>query len=187
MASPILTNTSAQLNGGSMVVGFTTTLTDAQIKALPTTPVTLVAAPSSGTRIKVIGGSASLNCSAGAYTNINTTYCVLSVQVPAGYWVSIPLCVNDTSLTRALTGVTTLFGATSTRIIDLAPLANPVNPGAKSGSSAAWFVPTSSPLSSDVNGTAVQLAADNNGSGNFTGGNASNTLKVTLYIAYEAI
>jgi LEA14-like dessication related protein len=38
-----------------------------------------------------------------------------------------------------------------------------------------------------VEAQAVQIAADNNGSGVFTGGNSANTLKITLYYAVEPI
>jgi hypothetical protein len=34
---------------------------------------------------------------------------------------------------------------------------------------------------------AITLKADNNGSGNFTGGNAANSMKVTVYYSVEAL
>jgi hypothetical protein len=186
MASPIVTNTSAQLNGATLVMGFSTSLTDAQIKALPTTPVTLVAAPASGYRIKVLGGTARVQFSGGAYTNINTTYCAVVVQVPGAYWLCTPLGINDSTLAAPLTRVTTIFGATSLGVIDLAPLAQPVDSGASSGDEG-WYVSTTSASVATVEAQAVQIAADNNGSGVFTGGNSANTLKITLYYAVEPI
>ena len=36
-----------------------------------------------------------------------------------------------------------------------------------------------------VEETALACAMDNNGSGNLTGGNASNTLTITVYYAHE--
>src|SRR6476659_156702 len=99
MAGRILTNTSAQLNGGAMIVSFTTTLTDAQIKASPTTPVSVVAAPGAGFRLKVVAATGVLDTAAGGYTNINTSYCAAFALVysdaATGAWMAMPTYLND--------------------------------------------------------------------------------------------
>lgn len=190
MASPIVTDSSAQLNGASLVVGFSTTLTDAQIKALPTTPITLVAAPASGFRIKILGGTMRLNNAAGAYTNINTAYCELRVNVTAGWRLAGPVLVNDTEWSVALTGMTDVFGNAATYVLDVPTpgLLYPVDAGAQSGNSSGQLLlnPFNIPPTADVDAKAALLSINNNGSGNLTGGNAANSLKVTLYYAYEA-
>jgi hypothetical protein len=187
MASPIVTNTSAQLNGASLVYGFATTLTDAQIKALPTTPVTLVSAPASGSRIKVMGGSASLNTTAGAYTNINTVYCAVQIDNPSGDWMAGPLAVNDSSMTTPLTNVTSWFGGAAHLVIDIpCPAMKPIDAGAVSGHSE-WIQPFGASVSSHVDATAVRISVDNGGSGVWTGGNSANSLIVTLYYAVELV
>jgi hypothetical protein len=108
------------------------------------------------------------------------------VQVPGAYWLCTPLGINDSTLAAPLTRVTTIFGATSLGVIDLAPLAQPVDSGASSGDEG-WYVSTTSASVATVEAQAVQIAADNNGSGVFTGGNSANTLKITLYYAVEPI
>jgi hypothetical protein len=187
MASPIVTNTSTQLNGASLVYGFTTALTDAQIKALPTTPVSVVAAPGSGLRIKILGATMRVNQAAGAYTNVNTTYAVIALThtSAAGDWVAQGP-VNDSSMAAgALTIATNFLNSTTPQFYDFTvPALFPYGKGAQSGL-VGWNTSGNFAITDSAN-VAVFLSMDNNGSGVLTGGNASNSGAVTIYYAVEA-
>ena len=100
---------SCQLATGAGEVHTTTTvLTDAQIKALPTTPVTLLSAAGPNTFIKVIGVTYVTNTTAGAYTNLNATYVDLH-QLIGSYFASYGP-INDSTTTPALTDITAMLG-----------------------------------------------------------------------------
>lgn len=160
----------------------TLTLTNDQIKALPTTPITAIAAPSSGYRNKILAGTIKIDATAGAYTNINTTYCDITLR-SSNYWAAT-FILNDNTTSPALSQATALLGSAAIKLLDfLAPSVE-----APATTSNGWVVVSSfSSAASDVNGSAISLGADNNGSGNFTGGHASNSGKVTLYYAVEPL
>lgn len=160
-----------------LVFAASVTLTDAQIKALPTTGVQVLAAPVSGYRPKPIGGSLYVNANAGIYTNINTTYSDFHIETGAGQYMAYGP-VNDNTVTPALTGVSDLFGSTAVRVMDL-PMPFLQYDGG--------YIVTSSLI--PASGVVAQqwlVKIDNNGSGNFTGGNAANSGKVTVYYVLEA-
>jgi hypothetical protein len=191
MASPIVTNTSAQLNGRSLIVGVTATLTDAQIKASPTTPVSIVSAPGAGMRLRVLGASGVLDCTGGAYTNINTTYCAAMVlcytDAASGVWQAMAPYLNDASLATPFTRATIgLGGTTKTYVNYIVPNMNGLNAGASSGATE-WVAQPDLPLVALCENQALFLSTDNNGSGVFTGGNVANSYHVTVYICYEAV
>lgn len=170
-------------------------LTDAQIKALPTTPITLVAAPSAGSWVKILGGSIVINNTAGAYTNINANAGLFIMPQGVFAWLVQPI-VNDTTPTPNVTQLTTLLNTHTFKqvvplvvpysISDADASATPQNwvlsAGLNSGTVADVGIGTAS-----VDGLAVELSIDNVGSGNLTGGNAANTGKVTLYYTVEAL
>lgn len=56
------------------------TLTDTQIKNLPTTPITLVPAPGPGKFIRYIASTQILDVTAGIYTNLNTSSWNITLQ-----------------------------------------------------------------------------------------------------------
>jgi hypothetical protein len=149
-----------------------TTLTDAQIKALPTTPITLVSAPGSGKRIKVIGAALRVDSTAGAYTNIDATYSAIAVYYLGDFsqWATAGV-VDDSTATPSLARRTTLSGGTGIGSADLPPYVDIFTQG--------WTVPNI--VGSGVSeNKALAIAADNDGTGNFTGGNAANTLRVDV-------
>jgi hypothetical protein len=163
----------------------TTVLTNAQVKALPTTPITLVAAPAAGLRVKLLGATLRTAFTAGAYTNVNTTFATLGLQDPSADWLSVQI-VNDSSLATDLTDVTTVLGA-SALVVDLpVPYVQAIQDVATTGHTE-WINPLIGMATANVNGTALVLAMDNNGSGALTGGNAANTMTVIVYYALESV
>lgn len=183
----------ARINGTSREIGFflrsVTTLTNAQIKALPSTPITLAAAPGAGFRNKLIACTLKLDSAAGGYTNMNAVFSALVVSAN-GYWLSgaVP---NDNTTTTDLTYLTGFLGTAHTKVLDLAPVGTDgIDAGSTSGATEWNNVPfplVGMPAPGDVDNKALTLEVDNNGSGDLTGGNAANTLKVTLYYAIEAV
>jgi hypothetical protein len=156
-----------------------TILTNAQIKALPTTAVQLVAAPASGYRNKLLALSFSTNTSAGAYTNLNGTYVDLHTEPD---YLAYGL-IDDYSTSPALLIVTTILGGAAQTVYDLSA---PNNVGL--GLTGYRYVQNIEVIPrADIEAVAITLKADNNGSGNFTGGNAANTMNVTTYYSVEAL
>lgn len=143
----------------------TVVLTDAQIKALPTTPVTLVAAIA-GKLIIPFMVTLQLDATAGAYTNITSAASSrIRAHGPLGRSLSIR---NDTLLTPAEKRTTFLAPLEQ---LDAVP-------------------PTTVELHSnvdqdeDIEGTDLTLTCVN-AAGNFTGGNALNDMTATVF--YDVI
>lgn len=158
-------------------------LTNADILALPTTPIPLVAAPAAGTRIKLVGGSYSFDTSAGAYTNINATAARLIIRHTGATNSLLNLIADDSNYT--LTDFTSLLGTAGANVVDLTTFLQAIDSGAFIG--VAGYTTSLINPTSEVDGTAVEIAVDNNGSGDLTGGNAANSGTVTLYYVVETL
>lgn len=165
----------------------TTPLTNANVIALPGTPITLVSAPGAGFRIKLLAPVTLISdFSAGAYTGLDTTYATLNVQTPAGSWLTCAVA-NDNTLTTPLSKLTSLFSAFD-RVVDLPIPAMDAFDAGNAGGASEWIIPVVSTDPASLDNDAVVLYLDNNGSvTNLGGGNAANTLKVVVYYAIEAL
>ncbi len=139
----------------------TVELTDAQIKALPTTGIEIVAAPGAGKAIDIISCIVSTNFVT-AYTNI--TDASLSFLDNDGSEIGLTLP------TTVILGTTTRYiGKMTTPLVFLG-----------SGSFDGSFItqPTSF---ADIENKPIVIKDYYAGVSNYTGGNAANTLKVTVY------
>jgi hypothetical protein len=151
------------------VVAATVSLTDAQIKALPTTPITIVSAPAAGYRNKLIGASLRLTSTSGAYTNIDTADAYIAFFLDTVRVSSYIYNLTAGSVTK----LTDFLGAAHIKVADMIPLVD-------QAVSAMGSVAT-------LEAEALVLKVYNNAAGVLTGGNAANTLKATAYYAVEAL
>lgn len=146
------------------------TLTDAQVKALSTTPITLIAAPGAGKMIVPIAVVMNLKSWVADYTNINVSS-ILRILYAAGTVEPIVIGSNATSLS-----VTNLLGFSGNR---------PSIYGIRSNVVSSTLRPVSSFAQAEPINTALQMSINNQGSGDLTGGNAAQSLIVT--VLYEIV
>lgn len=161
--------TATVLDTTSGVLKATVPLTNAQIKALPTTPFILVASPGVNKRIVLLHADVVASFTAAAYTNINAA--AYSTITQGGNLASSYLA-NDAGTTPALTHFSDVFGAASEQLVTFSPWQD------TSEAAAQWGL-----LASVANVTSAQnmvLEINNSGSGDLTGGNAANTMTVNV-------
>ncbi len=151
-------------NGGSgtasapKVYSSAFSFTDAQIKALPTTYLEVVAAPAANHFLVFHYAAFYIDASAGAYTNVDDGY-VSGFAITYGDWAT------DASIFGAWAGTSVGF--------HLKPYTWPVNNLVGDE----FFYPTAG---SSVAGVTNFKLVSWNDPGDFTGGNAANTLKGTV-------
>ncbi len=167
------------ISGGrvGIIKGTPTVWTDANVKALPTTPLTFVAAQGANTWARLVGLTLNADFSAGAYTNVNAAaymfaeYAGGSPEI-AGYYIP-----NDSGV--SLTKLTTFLGAND-YVLHMGPYVETYE-------TSGWgAIPTIHARANIVN-VGIRLTINNGGSGNLTGGNAANTLTATPYYLVESI
>lgn len=149
--------------GGGLLLSATVTLTDAQIKALPTTGIQLVAAPGANKINMVVSANWVLDLTS-SYTGVDDASPQLVYD--AGFYISgafnasVPLGESAGQY----------FGQFQIPFI-----------ADGAGNFAGWPVTTYVGVTSGITNKAIRLFDDFNSPSNYTGGNAANTLKITVY------
>jgi hypothetical protein len=149
------------------VQSITVTLNNASIKTLPTIPVDLVAAPGAGKILVPISALFVLDTAAGAYTNLGTT-------TKAGWQLYSD---SSSELSSILEMVTPLGGTTAFTCQAVIPRAQVGTTGYTGEITSA-----ANPLA-DRSNKSIQLVDFWTDGGNYTGGNAANTVKITIFYA----
>lgn len=194
MASPIVTNAGADLNGKTLLLAETSasvsgglipatdaiqvgwilrkviTLSHTQIIALPTTPIEVIPAPGANKIIHGLGGAMISHTLAGSYTNIDVA---AFLQLSCAGWPVLNYLPNDASITNG----------SATRLTDFFQGADLVHlvPAMDTEGVANWGpVPFMITLSEVIN-QPLQVSIDNASAGMLTGGNAANTLQIVVY------
>lgn len=178
--------------GASGILSASVVLTDAQIKALPTTSIQLVAAPGAGFCINVLGGSININNAAGAYTNVNSVYAALSLQYGStaggGAASAVLPAWKDTTTGAPEPGelaalLTDTAGRRNYRFV--APYVNGIDTGATLGDNEynnTFALPVAS-----IENLGIYATMDNSGAGVLTGGNVANSARFYVYYAIEVM
>lgn len=143
----------------------TVELTDAQIKALPTTPFQLVAAQGAGKAIIPISCITIPNFTAGVYTHDADSSWQLAVS-GGGISIGGPF-MADTALS-------------SNSNIYVSQIAC-IEQGPGAGAFTGVLVTGSIAVTSSYDNSALYIGDFYNGVNDYTGGNAANTLKITVY------
>ncbi len=150
--------------GSDLLQTATVTLTDDQIKALPTTPVELVPNPGANKLLMLVQALMITDTAAGAYTNIDASaYVALTYDNNA---ISFSTYIAE----EVGAGVTTVLGSESNLMLVFRHANKP---------DASWYeIATVIGVQSNEN---IALGMGNGSSGNLTGGDSGNTLSVIVY------
>ena len=173
----------ASNNLDAIVRKTTTVLTNAEVLALPTTAKQLLAAPGAGFWYRILAITYVGECTAGAYTNIDATYADIRLDYSGGRTYIAGYVVDDSTATPVVTDLTGLLGTAGQQMVPSQMYLEDTLAGATGG----YVHFNGATAVADIENRALMLAGENNGSGNWTGGNAANSLTVTVYYAKEAI
>jgi hypothetical protein len=153
---------------GSSLLSATVELTDAQIKALPTTSIQVIAAPGVGKIAYPIHYMLICDTTAASYTNVHADGDWF-LETDAGFFGT--LSANKAS--ESLAQLTDLLGFGATGI------ASGVIQQGYNSATYQTFIPVNL-LTVGLENKAVLIGAQNTG-GNYTGGDAANYMKVKVY------
>lgn len=160
---PIFSGGGGSGGGGASVLSqATATLTNAQVLALPTTPVQLVAAPGANKTLVPIHAVFALRWTANYANFAASGFLGVDIASDAGVFMAL--------LDQAIGQVANLLAAGS----DFEALTGPAAPVAGNVDIAALGDTLAA-----ISNKALTVQADNGASGNYTGGNAANTLQVS--------
>lgn len=143
-----------------------TVLNDTQIKAWPTSPVTLLSAPGANKMYDIHSCIVALNLTAG-YTNVKVAYCELDFQFGTSGNI-IGKLFNDSG--NSVSDMTATFG--SSTIMMMRPLQTLYE-------SENWGMAVGVASRAGCVNQLFRLFFDNDGDGNLTGGNVANVATIT--------
>lgn len=142
----------------------TVELTDAQTKALPTTGIEIVAAPGAGQVVIPVAVIIATDTNAAAYTNIGAD-AFMEIGTDAVSW-----CYPAYNESGGDTFLSALLGVISKEYVTLNTVASQANV-------AGWGVVANALQRTQIDNKALRVKITGN-SGNLTGGNVANTLRV---------
>lgn len=166
-----------ELFGDDMLLHRRVNLTDAQIKALPSTPLELIPAPGAGYLLRLVMACAHSDFSHTDYTNINVdSYINFAYDIAGSYPSLSNFLVNDNGL-----GITELTKFL-TRDFTYLPYGSwGLQPDPDTNF---WGIMPGRLQEATLNlltNKAIVLHAENNGQGDYTGGHADNKLAVDIF------
>lgn len=173
-----LTMASNTLSATGTVLRASRTLTNAEVKALPTTPIQVVTNAGPNTVLVPIKYVLISRFAGGAYTNLNASGWFQAQWGTGGGALASNYLADDAG--DGIAVYSGLFGSASSRLALLTDFTYSTTPASGWGN-----IPgDATPLPTNE---ALYVRIDNGGSGDLTGGNAANTLTVVTYYVVEAV